>query len=288
MTASIAYLVLAHRAPEQLRSLAKVLASNGGRVFVHVDAKAALDDFAEALRGLQRVQMSPQPLPIWWGGFNMVAATLHLCRAALDAGAERLVLLSGADFPIKQMHHVESDLSKPLDRIEMLTLPNQNLGTDGGVGRFRLVHRVDACSRVRLPPFLLPALHRTLAPWLKRQPPMGLVPIVGSQWWALQAETVRAVIDFFDHHLAVERYFRGCGVPDESLFQTLIHHLCAAVPRTGHGRLIIWDRHPMPYVFRLQDWDELMASDALFARKFDFERDPELMRQLLTWHRQEA
>jgi hypothetical protein len=286
MPIAIAYLVLAHRGPQQLRALCSLLGSQGASVWVHVDAKAPQPAFAQALAGLPRVQRLPQPLPIWWGGFNMVAATLRLCESALAAGADRLVLLSGMDFPIQPLSAVERALARPVDRIEMLRLPDPSLGPDGGLDRFRWMHRADAAARWGLPGRVPTLLHRRLLPWLHRRPPMGLQPLVGSQWWALQAGTVRRVLEALDQDPDLLRYFSGIGIPDESLFQTLVHQLAPDRPRTGAGRLITWDRHPKPYVYRLADWPELMASDALFARKFDFEQDPALAQRLLEWHRQ--
>lgn len=286
MPISIAYLVLAHRLPTQLRALSQLLSSRGATVWVHVDAKADRSAFEQAVAGLPEVRLLGDSLPIWWGGFNMVDATLRLCRAALTAGADRLVLLSGMDMPIKPMEDIERMLAEPVDRIEMLELPDSTLGPDGGLGRFHWLHRVDDTSRWGLPGLTLTALHRSLMPWLKRRPPAGLLPLAGSQWWALQSCTVRRLLDALERDPRIERYFRGCGIPDESLFQTLVRHAGGGLPRTGHGRLIVWDREPKPYVFKLADWDELMASHALFARKFDLQAEPSLVERLLEWHQQ--
>jgi hypothetical protein len=282
----IAYLVLAHQAPQQLRLLCRLLASRGGMVLVHVDAKAERQAFEQALAGLPRVSLLRQTLPIHWGGYHLVEATLRLCREALLAGADRLVLLSGLDLPIQPMAEIEAALAEPVDHIEVLELPDASLGRDGGLDRFRRLHDVDRWARWGLPPFVLPALHRRLLPRWHRQPPPGLRMRAGSQWWALQARSVRAVLELLAAQPAIGHFFRGCGIADELLFQTLLCHLQPAAPRAAPRRLIVWDREPKPYVFRNSDWPELMASDALFARKFNLAQDRAVVERLAAWHGQ--
>ena len=47
-------------------------------------------------------------------------------------------------------------------------------------------------------------------------------------------------------------------------------------------RRIDWERG-QPYVFRGEDLEELLSSPYLFARKFDYERHPEVVDQLFSY-----
>ncbi|MCI5660123.1 MAG: glycosyl transferase, partial [Clostridium sp.] len=46
------------------------------------------------------------------------------------------------------------------------------------------------------------------------------------------------------------------------------------------ARLIDWERGN-PYVFRMADYDEIMQSPAMFARKFSMQTDPEIVRAIM-------
>jgi Core-2/I-Branching enzyme len=276
-----AYLVLAHKNPSQLMLLAKVLAGQSARVYIHIDGKIDVEPFIASLGPLPRVTILSERYEIYWGGYNMIRATLAMCRHALADGADRLVLLSGLDFPIKPMREVESVLAAPIDFIDMIQLPAPGLGDGDGFYRIQYYYGMDLMARLGLKPRLLFTLHRRLLPWWRRRPPVGLDVRMGSQWWSLQSKTVRKVIESLDTNPEIEDFFKWTSIPDESLFHTLVHTYCSehVVPQTH--RLIVWDRAPKPYVFKAQDWAELMRSDALFARKFDACMDGNILARLV-------
>ena len=100
----IAYLILAHGSPKHLARLVAALSSNSATFFIHVDRKSDILPFA-AIQG-QAIRFSDTRIPVYWGDFSQVEATLTLLRAALDCNAkfERFVLLSGADYPVSNIN----------------------------------------------------------------------------------------------------------------------------------------------------------------------------------------
>src|SRR4051794_10513627 len=102
----LAYVILAHRYPEQLGRLVSRLASgDGAAFFVHIDRKtddAVFRQFQDRLTGVPGVRFIERS-PCWWGHFNIVRAVLTGIRAAVESGVEfdYLALLSGQDYPIK-------------------------------------------------------------------------------------------------------------------------------------------------------------------------------------------
>jgi hypothetical protein len=102
----IAYLVLAHAAPEQAARLVARISDPEDTVIVHVDRKAELAPFTEAFAGLPIPPLVlRRRVALHWGGWGIVQAIVLGMRAAL-AQQERkpwshLVLLSGADYPIR-------------------------------------------------------------------------------------------------------------------------------------------------------------------------------------------
>jgi hypothetical protein len=97
----LVFTVLAHQDPAMLLALCRSL--DGHPVVVHLDAKAALEPFA-ATAGLEHVTIVEDRIPVAWGGFSMVEATLRLYREALRIAGDddaTIVLLSGSDYPVR-------------------------------------------------------------------------------------------------------------------------------------------------------------------------------------------
>ena len=99
----------------------------------------------------------------------------------------------------------------------------------------------------------------------------------GSAWWALRHSSIKKILDLIDERKEIVEYYRECLLPDEMIFQTLIH----IIPNyDGQTKDTInyanWERKncSLPVVFDENDLEELLQqpSHKLFARKFDIEQ----------------
>ena len=98
--------------------------------------------------------------------------------------------------------------------------------------------------------------------------PKDLQIMIGSQWWCLRRKTIEAILDFSRARRDVMRFFSTTWIPDETFFQTLVHHL---VPEneieTRTLTFLMFSDYGMPVTFYNDQYDLLMAQDFLFARK---------------------
>ncbi len=105
----------------------------------------------------------------------------------------------------------------------------------------------------------------------------------GANWFNLH----RSLIEYMEKDpFTYELYdvMRSTFIPDESFFQTYImnspfkNKAC-----NDYGRLILRPG-PIPRVkvLDMSDWDTIQASNELFARKFDLNSDPNLIKQVLS------
>jgi hypothetical protein len=224
MPPSIAYAVLAHQDPDMTRRLAAELA--GHPVIVHVDAKSDITPFTQ-IPGIRLVQ---DRVPVHWGGFSVVEATLRLYRDTLDEiGGQpdaAIALLSGSDLlvrPIAEFEHYVASaswsehiravpmfdgfrpLANRLRRRWCFDLVPPRAG--GWRGRRNAVIRraiATGLPRRRL------ALYR------------DLTPAVGSQWTLLTRECLTDVLPTALDP-SYQRLFRHTYAPDEFFFATLVH-----------------------------------------------------------------
>ena len=109
---------------------------------------------------------------------------------------------------------------------------------------------------------------------------------MGSQWFSITDAFAQYAVS---KRAWVETHFSKTICPDEVVFQTLLGNSPfmknvysrddAKGPATAM-RLIDWKRGD-PYVFRLGDFDELMASPCMFARKFEMREDSAVIGKVL-------
>jgi Core-2/I-Branching enzyme len=219
----IVYLIAAHHAPLHLGRLIAALSSESSTFVVHVDAKSDLGDFLHVES--DNVALTRDRVSVWWGDFSQVEATLTLIRAGLDVTdpGDRLVFLSGADYPLRSAAYIERFFEQhpALEFMNLVAVPNEAAGkplsrfttyqpSPGRTAPSRAVRRVALGAGRRV--------HRRNYERALR----GLAPYGGSTWWALSHEACELVVDFVGREPQIVDFFRHVICPDESFFQTII------------------------------------------------------------------
>lgn len=275
------FAVLAHSTPNVcLRLIGRLLQI--GDVYLHVDAKARLDDFLMKAKGPHKLILAEKRWDIRWGSFAMMEATLNmLAQMQARGGYDRYTLLSGDSYPIKSdaeildvmgsaddfMHSEPCGDSDPRKlRIREVFAPDTTIGEIRAVHYERFIRYTDAED-----------LYIALRLLRDRKAFADKVDYhVGSQWWSLTRPTLERILAFIKHDTKFTTHFRFSSIPDEAFFQTAIRN-CSHEPVKLLGPPIYakWDAHPRPYVFnRLSDYDLLSNRHEPWARKFGPESDP--------------
>jgi Core-2/I-Branching enzyme len=274
---SIAYVVLAHRAPEQVVRLADRLCGEGDHLFLHVDRRVELKPFAAALRNAPeqgRVHFARRRFRSRWGSYALVDATLAAVEQALEEALfTHVCLLSGDSYPLVPittlhefferagersfMFHADGSQQQRPDRSA-----NETWYWNGDLRRVTYRHYQLGDRQLHLPNRFLPSVPRLA-------PPADMQLLQGSQWWALSRKAAREVIETFVRRPELGHYFRRVQAPDEWAFQMVL----------GNSRLrntiVNDDLHFMNWqqwhAARLTPSDVPRISKApkLFARKLD-------------------
>jgi hypothetical protein len=204
-----------------------------------------------------------------WGEWSLVAATLELARAAIDAfpGATHFYLLSGDCMPIKPAEHIhrwleeqEADFIETVDFFESGWIKT-------GIKAERLIYRHWFNER-RHKQLFYGSMRMQARLGLKRKLPDGLRIRIGSQWWCLRRKTMDAILAFVAGRPDVARFFSTTWIPDETFFQTLVGHLVPADQiRSRTLTFLLFTDYGLPATFHDDHHDLLLAQDYLFARK---------------------
>jgi len=275
----IAYLVLAHQYPEILQRTARCLRGPDSEFFVHIDRKTSLAEFAEMrAAGLLASEIR---VPVYWGGFSIVGATLLLLRQAVNHSQkfDYFVLLSGSDYPLRSSRYIQTflDSNRGTEFISMVKIPNDAFGMP-----------ISKVNRIWFEPnrpvlrFVTRSLAKVgLAQRDHRRYLHGLEPFGGSQWWALTRGACEYILDFVECNAHVVRYFRAAPTSDETFFHTILGNsqfrykarrsLTYADWSNGPNHpAMISEKHLALFENRAWVWTEDIwgSGEALFARKF--------------------
>jgi len=292
----LAYLILVHKSPRQLARLIDALQHPDVTFFVHVDDKVEDAQFRYMTRQQGNVRFIGPRQVVEWGGWNMVEAELALTRAAVKAGADYLVLLSGSDYPVwssRRLFNFFSATEKCY--LEHYRIPSRYWDR-GGLNRVRQWWLCDDPIKLRSRVWRRTAGRIWRSVWhrliryplnltmklcfelgLRRRTPAGLTFYVGSQWWAMSRACAEYMLDFRARHRDIVRFYRHSHVPDEGFFQTVIMNSPLRDQVVNDNlRFIEWDGGFNPRVLDQNDLEAILKSGAAFARKISLggEKDP--------------
>lgn len=274
----IAYLILAHRAPDDLLAMLPALRRHG-ETYLHIDRDApGFEGHWQALA--QHAVFAERRHSVSWGGFGVVAATLALIETALARGrADYLILLSGACLPVLRAESLAERLAGEAgEYIDIM--PDVEAARHGR--KRRLMHY--RFYSKTLPRPVLGALNRLSRLAWTRPDFAGAYgePRFGSMWWCLSRPCLEWAMEFRRTHPAYDRRFHHSETPDESYFQTLVSLSPFAERIRGSLTYVDWDKGGShPKTLSRGDLPRIQASGQCFARKFDWDHDRDLVRALL-------
>lgn len=275
-----AYIILAHKQPEQLYKLIERLDDNFSTFFIHIDKKKSIADFNNLLVFKDKVQFIKREASNW-GGIGIVIAILNAFKVIKECNQEKrqIILLSGQDYPIKTNNHIDDffSTSKYSVFIEYWSMPNFEVWKDkGGMGRIskyyfgKKIYQKYLAKTINFIAIILPFLKRAL--------PYNLKPFCGWMWWSIDNYALEYILQFINKHPKYLKYHKYTFVPDEFFFQTILlnskdKRLLASITN-NNMRYIRWQEGKAhPDTLRVNDLQNLLQSDALFARKFDPDKD---------------
>ncbi|MGM9553174.1 MAG: beta-1,6-N-acetylglucosaminyltransferase [Faecousia sp.] len=269
-----AYLIISHQNFKQLEILMSLLDYEANDIYVHIDKKSKLSGFEreKLKRVLRHSEMSfVKSRKVSWGADSLMKVEITLLQEATKRNHVYYHLLSGADLPLKTQSYIHEKLNRDgRDYIALETNRQPNI-TKSFLDRFRyfyfLQNQIDRNkekSRIRKVQSLLLSIQKSIG--IDRTKRANFEYVKGSQWFSITHDTALYIIDRYPQY---KKYFIRSFIPDESFLQTIVKN----APLRDHVvddnlRYIDWKRGS-PYVFRDEDYDILMKSEKLFARKFD-------------------
>ncbi len=286
----IACIILAHHLPELTARLVNALQHPDVEFIIHIDARSDQTGFIKAL---------PYPLPANvhfvsnrvacpWGAFGAVEATLRAMRMVVNTGKDisHVVLLSGQSYPLKSNAEIHEFFHRHAGQS---FLPAIRVEHENRLYQRYRVHLPINNKLIPIPPVssnrkLLSRILWKLIP--VRQFPAYATPYKGSQWWVMCMDDVRRVLEYCDHHPEWILFFRTTQLADESFFQSTLWGTnasrdCDHIQNTS-VHFIVWSPEigRSPATLTRNDLPAMLASNALFARKFHPDVDSSVLDEI--------
>ena len=279
---SVAMLVMAHNEPQLLMLQLKRLARDFD-VYIHTDKKAERL-LSESIPSSARIRQIPSRRTPW-GTTDFLRVELELIRTAMAKGYDRYVLVSGQCVPLKSNHQIQEALWKTR---EVEWIGSRKLVSPVDDGYLQRVQRVYWHSPWRyrgiraflywVVEYALEFFYRFL--WRKRE----LVGDFywGETWFALSHHALSKAMAYGEEDSRFSRVFRGARLVEELYLQTALRrvgtpdaHFLPCISYTD------WEKGPeTPRVLDMSDYEKIMASPHLFARKFTWAKSRELVERL--------
>lgn len=271
-----AYLIMAHSQVEILKVLISMLDDERNDIFLHIDKKSDMLNGATLKVSKARLFVLNQRVDVRWGNLSQIKAEYALFEEALKHGPYAYYhLISGQDLPIKSQDYIhqffdkyqgkefvginhgeefEWDCRRKMMRYWFLTKFTRS--------KYHLLNEITKRLNKYISILIALLIHREKMDFAK-----------GANWISITQKCVEYIIS---QKAFVLKRFNYTFCPDEFFVQTLVWNhpeLRQALYSTtdeyeGCMRLIDWKRGN-PYVWTINDKEELYASNRLFARKFD-------------------
>ena len=220
-----------------------------------------------------------ESLDVRWSDYSQTIAELSLFQKVVDTGVvyERIHLISGSDLPLRSQDYIHDFFKGKKEEYLVVN------STDDFQVRVKYYHFFVRWRRIH-PIFNL--LRRALLllqiPFVNRLKKCPLPYVWGTNWCSL---TMKAVRYLCASKGICDSIFQYTTSSDELYKQMILNANPGFVfssAEEGNMRYVDFSAHlPSPKTLTMEDYDQIMKSGCLFARKFDINKDRKVVEKIL-------
>lgn len=303
-----AYLILAHNDPAQLARLVQALDDPRNAIFIHIDKKSDIASFQSIHAIHSRLEFIENRIDVRWGDPSQIYAEYELFKQARNCSHfDYYHLLSGADFPLRSQDYIHNRLDAD-NKLEYISFENKSSNDSDVFGSLKSIEFAGGKYLITRELYIKCILYNPFLPYIAcknkiirffaNQMRRGLLAVQmatgikrhyslgqlkkGSNWCSLTEEAVNLILSKEE---LIKKEFRMTHCSDEVYKQYIIWNstLRDWISPDGNLRYIDFGRGngKNPYVFQSDDYETLISSDMLFARKFTTAKSKDLVEKLM-------
>lgn len=272
-----AYLIMAHKNIEQIQRLINVLDKDFNDIYIHIDKKCKNKENLNHFKTKHSKLFIFSCIDVKWGDYSIVECEMLLLKESIKKGYSYYHLLSGEDFPIKNIDDIYNFFEN--SQKEFVLFSNKKIDNKD-------------LDRVLYKHIMLGKLRSSKSAWVNKvyfeidnffvfiQKILKIKKKLyfnnyqkGSQWFSITNDFANYVCS---KEKEIDNAFKDTLISDEMFIQTIIinskwkkniYKLNDYNKSIQNVRYIDWIRGN-PYIFKENDFDELINSECCFARKF--------------------
>jgi len=270
-----ACLIITYTSARQTKRLIDKLDNGDFDFYIHLDKKVDINTHQELL-GRPNVYFVKDRIDVKWAGFTIVKAAFSGIKDILASGKkyEFINLMSGQDYPVKSAAYISNFLKQYAGKqlINCWNFESQWIEAKPRVDR---VHFTDLVFKGKF--FMEKVFNSVMG---KRKRPEGL-DFYGSNstFWTLTPDCAEYVMNYVESNKDLYNFFKYTWGSDEFVFQTVIMSSCYKEQVVNNNyRYTDWTgggAHPK--LLKTEDYDKIISSDAIFARKFNIDVDENIL-----------
>ena len=287
---NIAYIITAYMDPKQLKRLVEALGKQD--VYIHIDNRRDINPFIETMSSVrnQHITFISERVKIGWGGYSQVVSLINLLKEVRASSKEydRVVCLSGTDYPAKSIETIENNFNSSQKFMNVCKV------TGNRKQSWRVLRYWKFDTNMNIPVVLSKMYkglyNRVISQFIYK---IGISKseyvmidgkksdiYFGSDYWSLTYKCCMYVLDCIERNINLEKYFRTSFVPSELMIQTIVCNSkykeevnvleCNSDGLIAYETLCalhyeIYDK--MIKIFTMGDYEAIKASGKLFFRK---------------------
>ncbi len=288
-----AYLIMAHNQFEILEKIIKLLDDEKNDFYIHIDKKVKHFNFNKVKDLATKSNIFfVKRIDVKWGHFSQIECEILLLKSAIERNYSYYHLISGVDMPIKSKERIYDFFEKNIGK-EFIHFENKEK-IENNINRYSIYQFFPYYKRSKFHPILGPFVRftRKIQKVLKmnRVKNEKLIFKKGAQWFSITNDLANYILSKENW---IRKIFKFSYCCDEIFLQTLVFNskfkknVYNQKLENNHidsiKRYIDWERGG-PYIFREKDFDDLIKSEALFARKFDINIDKKIVNKIFEYY----
>ena len=278
-----AYLIEAHCNKEQLKILLDCLDYEKNDIYLHIDLRSkVLKDIEKEVNLKKSSLYIVKPVKVRWGGYSQIQAELNLLEAAYKKDEYcRYHLISGVDLPIKTQKEIHDFFDKDNKEYVQYDYKDNQEEIMNRAGKYHFLR--DHIDRNNYFFNVIEKMSLVIQNILKinRCKKNKIKLKKGGNWFSITSNATKYVLE---NKKWIQKQFKNTKCCDEVFLQSLIYNskfknnlfYDPYEKRNTSLRYIDWKRGN-PYTFRITDFNDLISSHYMFARKFDENVDNEII-----------
>lgn len=276
----IAFLIMAHKEPDQIQRLITRLDHPDFDFYIHLDKKISFNDFAY-LQKAGKVMLTKTRIHVSWAAFSFTTAIYRCMEEILNGPVyyDLIDVLSGQDYPIRPTSEIYRYFSVHKENNFISFEKEGSEWWEHAIGRINKYHFINYKFPGR---YSIQHIVNALLPKRKFPLPYTLYGGPRASWFTVNHDCAAYVVSFMNENPGLRRFCNFTWGSDEFLFQTIImNSRFAGTVLNDVINYIDWTGGGSnPKILTKQDFKSITLSGKLFARKFDLHVDTTILDML--------